>query len=276
VLNSLRHTEAPIDENTFSRAVRLLAGPRPRKLEPKLLETGIKVIDVLCPLVVQGTVAIAGEFGAGTTVVMEELVRRLSGGADRVSLFTLVQRWKDEDFSYAEELKKGGFSEGTVGAVQTFFFRGGDGPWTAERLAGLASVDTVIHLSRGIAERKIYPCVDLRTSRSKLLETKAVGDEHAGIAERVREALTLLLDPAAAEKADPLMLQRARKLANFFAQPFFCAEPWTKRPGSHVGLKDSLQGCQEILNGIHDDLPVDAFYFKGGIEEIRGQSGQCG
>ena len=64
VLNSLRHVEEPVDGNTFSRAVRLLAGPRPRKLDPKPLETGIKVIDVLCPLAVRGTVAIAGEFPA--------------------------------------------------------------------------------------------------------------------------------------------------------------------------------------------------------------------
>jgi RNA polymerase sigma factor (sigma-70 family) len=274
VLNSLRHAETPIDGNTFSRAVRLLAGPRRRKLEPKLLETGIKVFDVLCPLAIGGTVAIAGEFGAGTTVVMEELVRRLSGGADRISLFTLVQRWKEEDFSYAAELKKDGFSEGTVGAVQTFFFRAGDGPWTTQRLAELASVDTVIHLSRGMAEKKIYPCVDPRTSRSELLETKAVGDEHAAIADRVKQALTLQLDPALAETADPLTLERGSKLANFFSQPFFCAEPWTNRPGSHVSLAEALRTCAEILGGVHDDLPTAAFYFAGGIDEIRARGQQ--
>jgi len=128
----------------------------------------------------------------------------------------------------------------------------------------------VIHLSRNMAEKKIYPCVDPRTSRSKLLETKAVGDEHTAIAERVKQALTLLLDPALAETVDPLILQRARKLANFFAQPFFCAEPWTKRPGSYVSKADALKTCSEILEGIHDDLPPEAFYLKGGIEEIRG------
>jgi len=274
VLNSLRQAETPIDGNTFSRAVRLLAGPRRRKLEPKLLETGIKVFDVLCPLAVGGTVAIAGEFGAGTTVVMEELVRRLSGKADRISLFTLVQRWKEEDFSHAAELKKDGFSEGTVGAVQTFFFRAGDGPWTTERLAELASVDTVIHLSRGMAERKIYPCVDPRTSRSELLETKAVGDEHASIADRVKQAVTLQLDPALAETADPLTFERGHKLANFFSQPFFCAEPWTNRPGSHVSLAEALRTCAEILGGVHDDLPTAAFYFAGGIDEIRARAQQ--
>jgi F-type H+-transporting ATPase subunit beta len=200
---------------------------------------------------------------------MEELVRRLSGSADRLSLFTLVQPWKDGDFSYAADLKQDGFSEGTVGAVQTFFFRAGDGAWTPERLAELAAVDTVIHLSTGMAERKIYPCVDPRTCRSRLLETKTVGDDHAAIAERARKAMSVLLDPALAETADQKVLQRARKLSNFFAQPVFCAEPWTKRPGSHVSLKDALQGCREILDGVHDDLPAEAFYFAGSIDEIR-------
>ena len=101
-------------------------------------------------------------------------------------------------------MKKDGFSEGTVGAVQTFFFRASDGPWTMDRLAELASVDTVIHLSRGMADRKIYPCVDPRTSRSRLLETKAVGDDHVMIADRANQALTSLLDPALAKTADPL------------------------------------------------------------------------
>ena len=96
-----------------------------------------------------------------------------------------------------------------------------------------------------------------------------MGDEHAAIAERVKQALNLLLDPALAETVDPLILQRARKLANFFAQPFFCAEPWTKRSGSYVSKADSLKTCSEILDGVHDDLPPEAFYFKGGIEEIR-------
>ena len=269
VLNSLRYAEAPLNRNTFSRAVKLLAGPRPRKLGAQPLETGIKVIDVMCPLAVRGTVAIAGELRTGPAVVMEELVRRLSGSADRISLFTLIQPWKDEDFSYAAELKKDGFSEGTVGAIQTFFFRAGDGPWTTERLAELAAVDTVIHLSRGMAERKIYPCVDPRTCRSRLLDTKAVGEDHVLIAERARQALSLLLNPALAETADQIILQRTQRLANFFAQPFFCAEPWTKRSGSHVSLKDALQGCREILDGVHDDLPVEAFYFTGNIDQIR-------
>jgi hypothetical protein len=97
---------------------------------------------------------------------MEELVRRLSGGTNRVSLFTLAPRWSEErlpDYSYADALKKEGFSEGIVGAAQTFFFRAEDGPWAQERLASLALIDVVIHLSRAVAKAKLYPCVDLRT-----------------------------------------------------------------------------------------------------------------
>jgi F0F1-type ATP synthase beta subunit len=278
VLNSLSHTETTLDGDTFKRVVRSLAGPRPRNEDAlRPLETGIKVIDVLCPLVARGTVAIAGELGAGTTVVMEELVRRLSGGADRVSLFTLVPRWEAEntpEFSHAEQLKKEGFSEGTVGVVQTFFLRAADGPWSVERLNELSPVETVIHLSREMAEKKIYPCVDPATSRSRLLTTKAVGDEHLMIAGRVRQTLGLIMDPGLNATADPLMLERARKLANYFTQPFFCAEPWTKRRGSYVGMAESLRTCAEILDGAYDDLPTAAFYFSGGIEEIRSRAEQ--
>ena len=166
-------------------------------------------------------------------------------------------------------MKKKGFSEGTVGLVQTFFFRAGDGPWTEDRLAGLAAVDVVIHLSREVAKSKIYPCADVRTSRSLLLETKRMGDEHVTIAKCARQTVTLLMEPELAATADPTTVERARKLANFFAQPFFCAEPWTKRPGSFVSLKDSLRACAEILDGLHDDLPVEAFYFTGSIDEVR-------
>jgi RNA polymerase sigma factor (sigma-70 family) len=277
LLNSLRHADTPLDPEAFERAVTLLAGVPPATAEfGRLLETGIKVIDVMCPLVAGGTVAIAGEYGAGTTVVMEELVRRLSSGADRVSLFTFVQQWdgaREPGFSHAEALRKDGFSEGTIGAVQTFFFRAAEGPWTADRLDELAPVDTVIHLSRGMAMRKIYPCVDVATSRSRLINTGAVEAAHAAIAARAQEALALLCSGAC---GGSIVIERARKLANYFAQPFFCAEPWTKRAGAHVPLPEALKTCTDILDGTHDDLPTGAFYFAGGIEEIRERAGSAG
>jgi hypothetical protein len=66
--------------------------------------------------------------------------------------------------------------------------------------------------------------------------------------------------------------QRARKLQAFLSQPFFAAEPYTKRPGSYFSRADALRGCREILDGRHDDLPLDAFYFTGSIEEIRSEA----
>jgi RNA polymerase sigma factor (sigma-70 family) len=268
VLNSLRHTETPINAASFERAVTALAGPA--AAAPRLLETGIKAIDVLCPLVAGGTVAIAGEVGAGTTVVMEELVRRLSGGADQVSVFVVAPTWdgaRAPGYSYAEELRKDGFSEGTRGAVQSFFLRADEGPWTADRLAALAPADTVIHLAREVAKAKIYPCVDPRTSRSRLLESDALDARHREIAARVRAALALLF--AGGENVGAEAYERVRRLANYLAQPFFCAEPWTKRSGSHVSVATALADCADILDGRHDDLPADTFYFGGTVAELR-------
>jgi RNA polymerase sigma factor (sigma-70 family) len=274
VLSSGRLTETPVNLVAFDRIVPLLTGEAPATGGAgKLLETGIKVIDVMCPLSAGGSVAIAGELRTGISVVTEELVRRLSGGSDRVSLFTLIPQWPDSppDWSIAQELKKDGFSEGTVGAVQTFFLRAEGGPWTRDRLAALAPVDAVIHLSRERILAKIYPGVDVLTSRSRLLETKGVSDDHAAIAERVRRTLTALWAAGDQTEAgvDPLTLERARKLQNYFGQPFFVAEPYTKRPGTTVSLTEALCTCREILDGEHDGLPANAFYFAGGIAEIR-------
>ena len=260
VLSEQRHSLRPIDPAAFQGVVMALTSP---PIEARLLETGIKAIDVLCPLTAGGTAAIAGEAGAGATVVMEELVRRLSGGSERVSLFAVLQTWEGAppDYSYAETLKKDGFSEGTKGAVQTFFLRGDDGPWTESRLAGLAPADAVIHLSRAMAAAKIYPCIDPRTSHSRLLDSNAISPRHRAVALGVREALSALW----AGRAD----ERARKLANYLTQPFFCADPWTRQPGSYVSLTEALDDCAAILDGRHDDLPAEAFYFGGSVAELR-------
>ncbi|PYN87968.1 MAG: hypothetical protein DMD87_11500 [Candidatus Rokuibacteriota bacterium] len=224
------------------------------------------MIDVMCPLVRGGTVAIAGELRAGTTVVMEELVRRLSGGSAGVSLFTLAP-WTP--VSIADTLKQDGFSEGTMGPVQTFYFRSEEGAWTPERLAGLAGVDVVIRLSAELAGRGIHPTVDPLTSRSRLLEAQSHDRGHVELAARIRTAIgALLVPPSDGPQADPLALERAEKLLRFFAQPFYVAEPYTKRPGATVGLAESLRVCREILDGVHDAVPVKAFYFTGGMDAV--------
>jgi RNA polymerase sigma factor (sigma-70 family) len=280
VLSSRRRSMTSIDQMQFDRLVPLLtAAATDGRQSSEIVETGIKVIDVMCPIRAGGSVAIAGENGAGTTVVMEEIVRRISKSSHPVTLFVLIpppsEIWPpslDENYSFAEELKNEGYSEGTVGAVQTFFLTGVAGPWTAETLAALAPVDTVVQLARAMILRKNYPGVDVLTTRSRLLDDNLLGATDVEIARRVREAIALLRaaqeNPALAP--DPVLLARAQKLQAFFSQPFFVAEPYNKRPGLYVSRAEALRGCREILDGAHDDLPADAFYFTGGIDEIRG------
>jgi RNA polymerase sigma factor (sigma-70 family) len=276
VLSSMRHAARPVSLASLERSIPLLVGKAlTLPTEGMLMETGIKVIDVMCPLVAGGSVAIAGEFRAGTFVVVEELVRRLSGGSARLTIFAVVPF--PIHGSIEEVLKTEGYSEGTKGSVQTFFLRADDGPWTVDRLSALPHVDVVIHLSRDLARARIYPAIDPLGSRSRLLETKALSGEHIIIEEEVRQALAALRtvsasysDIASADK----VLNRAQKLMRFFAQPFFVAEPYTRRPGLSVSAKESLTGCREILDGQHDDLPLEAFYFGGSMAEIRGRAGK--
>ena len=284
VLNSGQHAHTPFNAADFEQTVQLLAGrARATDGQAKMLETGIKAIDIMCPLVAGGTLAIAGDLGAGITVVMEELVRRLSGGSDPLSIFIMMPppspEWPyslEPGFSHAEELRKEGFSEGTVGAVQTFFLRADEGLWMIRRLAALAPVDVVIRLSREHARAKVYPTVDVLASRSCLLETKSVETEHAAIAARARQALAALWARSGTSKPpdDPLQLERALKVQNYFTQPFFCAEPYTQRSGAMVSAVEAVCTCREILDGQHDDVPVEAFYFSGDMTEIRSNTGR--
>ena len=148
-------------------------------------------------------------------------------------------------------------------------------PWSAERLSDFATADIVIHLAREVAKAKICPAPDLRTSHSRLIETAAVAEQHRVVAEQVRRVLAAASwnagDPLEAA-ADRLMVERARKLQNYFTQPFFVAEPYTHRPGTYVRRDEALRTCRDILEGRHDDIPVKAFYFAGGIEEIRNRA----
>jgi RNA polymerase sigma factor (sigma-70 family) len=270
VLSSGRRPESAVDRDVIDRTVAVLGrrGGAPRAV----LETGIKVIDVMCPLLAGGTAAIAGEAGAGSMVLVEELVRRLSGGPQTVSLFTFIPPgpWP----SLHEAWRKDGYSDGTVGAVQTFWLTGEE-EWTPERLGKLAGTDVVLRMSRAVAGRRIYPPVDPLASHSRAIDEGLVGAEHAAIAARVRGALQRLAEPAAGASGDPAdepIRSRAMRLARFFGQPFYVAEPYTRRPGVTVSMAEALRSCREILDGTHDDLPQQAFDFDGGIDAIRARA----
>jgi RNA polymerase sigma factor (sigma-70 family) len=288
VLNTGQQTLTPVYQIGFDRLAPLLVGDRARSdaRAGGLVETGIKVIDVMLPLMAGGSIALVGESGTGLMVVMEELVRRLSGGPDPLFLFVLMPpatpEWQSspgQPFSISGVLKQSGYSEGTIGAVQTFFLRGQEEPWTAEGLKQVAAADVVIHLTRQVAEAGIYPAVELRSSRSRLLETGAVAESHKMMAAQVHRTFSAALWKTSDSQEgtdDRLMRERARKLQNYFAQPFFAAESFSNRAGAHVGVDEALRTCREILEGRYDTIPEKAFYFAGGIEEIRGRSGTGG
>jgi RNA polymerase sigma factor (sigma-70 family) len=269
VLSEGRHVRTPLNRVGFERIVQLLAYPAPDgDGGARLHETGIKVIDVMSPLVAGGTVAVAGEYRAGTMVVVEELARRLGAGTHRLSIFALVPG--PMTTSFEEVWEKEGHSGGTVGPLQTFYFLREEGPWTSEEISALRGVDSVIRLSTALAQLGIYPPVDPLSSGSRLLDARLVEREHLEIATRAREALALLDLPP----DDPLpeagerMRARARKLQRFFAQPFFVAEPYTRRPGLQVSRADALRGCRAILDGEVDEVPEKAFYFTGTLDDV--------
>jgi F-type H+-transporting ATPase subunit beta len=141
-----------------------------------------------------------------------------------------------------------------------------------------AHLDAVTALSRQIAELGIYPAVDPLNSSSRILDPRIVGEEHYKTAQDVKKVLQrykelqdiiaiLGLDELSEE--DRLAVSRARKVQRFFSQPFFVAEQFTGLKGAYVKLEDTVRGFREILDGNCDDIPEQAFFLQGTIEDVR-------
>jgi len=137
-------------------------------------------------------------------------------------------------------------------------------------------LDATTVLSRQIAELGIYPAVDPLDSTSRILDPKIVGDEHYSVARAVQKILQrykdlqdiiaiLGIDELSDE--DKRIVARARKIQKFLSQPFFVAEQFTGMSGKYVTLKETIRGFRELVEGKHDDLPEQAFYMVGGIDE---------
>jgi vacuolar-type H+-ATPase catalytic subunit A/Vma1 len=133
-----------------------------------------------------------------------------------------------------------------------------------------------VSLSRQISELGIYPAVDPLDSFSRVLDPRVVGEEHYRVAQGVKRTLQqyrelqdiiAILGQEELSEDQKLTVQRARRIQNFLSQPFFVAEVFTGRPGTYVKLEDTIRGFAEILDGKHDDLPEQAFYMVGRIEE---------
>ncbi|MDC9729360.1 MAG: F0F1 ATP synthase subunit beta [Methyloprofundus sp.] len=328
----------------------------------ELLETGIKVIDLVCPFAKGGKVGLFGGAGVGKTVNMMELIRNIAIEHSGFSVFAGVgERTREGNDFYHEmtdsnvidkvSLVYGQMNEppgnrlrvALTGLTMAEFFREegrdvlffvdniyrytlagtevsallgrmpsavGYQPTLAEEMGVLqeritstktgsitsiqavyvpaddltdpspattfAHLDATVVLSRQIAELGIYPAIDPLDSSSRQLDPLVIGQEHydvargvQGILQRYKELrdIIAILGMDELSEEDKLSVTRARKVQRFLSQPFFVAEVFTGAPGKYVSLKDTIIGFQGIIAGDYDDLPEQAFYMVGTIDE---------
>ncbi len=169
--------------------------------------------------------------------------------------------------------------KGSITSVQAIYVPADDltDPAPATTFAHL---DATTVLSRQIAELGIYPAVDPLDSTSRILDPEVVGEEHYAIAREVQQILQrykdlqdiiAILGMDELSENDKALVARARKIQRFLSQPFYVAEAFTGREGRYVKLEDTIKGFKEIIEGKHDDLPEQAFYMVGDIEEAKEQ-----
>ena len=334
-----------------------------------LLETGIKVIDLVCPFAKGGKVGLFGGAGVGKTVNMMELINNIATEHSGLSVFAGVGERTREGNDFYYEMQESGVvnvetpSESKVAMVygqmneppgnrlrvaltgltmaEKFRDEGKDvllfvdniyrytlagtevsallgrmpsavgyQPTLAEEMGVLqeritstktgsitsvqavyvpaddltdpspattfAHLDSTVVLSRDIASKGIYPAVDPLDSTSRQLDPLIIGTEHYEVARGVQTVLQrykelkdiiAILGMDELSEEDKMAVARARKIERFLSQPFHVAEIFTGSPGKYVSLKDTIAGFQGILAGQYDDLPEQAFYMVGSIEE---------
>ncbi len=329
----------------------------------EILETGIKVIDLVMPIAKGGKIGLFGGAGVGKTVTLMELIRNIAVEHSGFSVFAGVGERTREGNDFYYEMQEGGVLDkvalvygqmneppgnrlrvALTGLTMAEYFRDegrdvlmfvdniyrytlagtevsallgrmpsavGYQPTLAEEMGVLqeritstktgsitsfqavyvpaddltdpspattfAHLDATLVLSRQIAELGIYPAVDPLDSTSRILDPHVVGTEHYEIAREVQGTLQrykelkdiiAILGMDELSDEDKLVVARARKIQRFLSQPFFVAEVFTGAPGKYVSLKDNLAAFKAILAGEYDDLPEQAFYMVGGIDEV--------
>ncbi len=340
-----------------------------------LLETGIKVIDLMCPFAKGGKVGLFGGAGVGKTVNMLELINNIATQHSGLSVFAGVGERTREGNDFYHEMQEAGVVKldnlpeskvamvygqmneppgnrlrvALTGLTMAEYFRdqkdaSGKGrdvlffvdniyrytlagtevsallgrmpsavgyqPTLAEEMGVLqeritstktgsitsiqavyvpaddltdpspattfAHLDSTVTLSRQIASLGIYPAVDPLDSTSRQMDPNVIGNEHYDTARRVQGTLQkykelkdiiAILGMDELSEEDKLAVARARKIERFFSQPFHVAEVFTGSPGKYVSLKDTIRGFKMIVDGECDDIPEQAFYMVGGIEE---------
>jgi F-type H+-transporting ATPase subunit beta len=167
--------------------------------------------------------------------------------------------------------------KGSVTSVQAIYVPADDYTDPAPATT-FAHLDATTNLSRAISEMGIYPAVDPLASTSRILDPNVVGEDHyntaqvvKGVLQRYKELqdIIAILGVEELSEEDKLTVARARKIQRFLSQPFFVAAQFTGLEGKYVQLADTIRGFKEIVEGKHDDLPEQAFYMVGTIEEAR-------
>ena len=165
--------------------------------------------------------------------------------------------------------------KGSITSVQAIYVPADDLTDPAPATA-FAHLDATTVLSRQIAELGIYPAVDPLDSTSRILDPQVVGEEHYRVAREVQfilqrykdlQDIIAILGMDELSEDDKLVVSRARKIQRFLSQPFHVAEAFTGSPGKYVKLEDTIKGFNEIAIGKHDEIPEQAFYMVGTIEE---------
>lgn len=331
---------------------------------PEMLETGIKVIDLIAPFAKGGKVGAFGGAGVGKTVIIQELIRNIAEEHQGHSVFAGVGERTREGNDLYNEMKESGVIDSTVmcfgqmseppgnrlrvaltALTMAEYFRDekhedvlffidnifrfsqagsevsallgripsavGYQPNLATEMAALqeritsttkgsitsiqavyvpaddytdpapattfAHLDSTIALERRLSEQAIYPAVDPLVSASKILQPDIVGEDHYNVARQVQKVLQrykelqdiiaiLGIDELSDE--DKRIVGRARRIQKFFSQPFFVAEQFTSIKGKYVTIQETIRGFKEILEGKHDDLPEQAFYMVGTIDDV--------
>ncbi|SDL16746.1 F0F1 ATP synthase subunit beta [Halarsenatibacter silvermanii] len=174
--------------------------------------------------------------------------------------------------------------QGSITSVQAIYVPADDltDPAPATTFAHL---DSTTVLSRQRAEQGLYPAVDPLDSTSSILDPRIVGEDHYETAREVQEVLQryedlqdiiAILGMEELSEEDRIVVNRARRLERFLSQPFNVAEQFTNIPGAYVTIEESIRGCREILDGKHDDLPEEAFYMIGSIDDAVEKAKEVG
>jgi F-type H+-transporting ATPase subunit beta len=216
---------------------------------------------------------------------MDNVFRFIQAGSEVSSLLGRVPSAVGYQPTLAEEMGKlqeriTSTRKGSITSVQAIYVPADDltDPAPATTFAHL---DATTVLSRAISELGIYPAVDPLDSTSTMLSPQIVGEDHYAVARRVQQTLQkykdlqdiiAILGMDELSEDDRLIVARARKIQRFLSQPFFVAAQFTGVPGKYVPLKETIEGFKEILSGALDDLPEQAFYMVGNIEEAKAKA----